>query len=114
MGSRPARSQGTADPGTDDDEGSAGSSAGSALVAPASASAKKPWLVEHLTRVLQSKPALGRAKIAVAVTDLSSGEELFVAGADQKLNLASNTKLLTSIAALSVLGNGFRWRTAVL
>ena len=29
------------------------------------------------------------------------------------MNLASNTKLLTSVAALATLGGGFRWRTAV-
>lgn len=119
MVSPAARSQGTADPTTgtstgEDDDGSGGTGSGSALVAPTIATAKKPWLVEHLTRVLQGKPALGRARIAVAVTDLSTGEELFAAGADQKLNLASNTKLLTSVAALATLGNGFRWRTAVL
>ena len=99
-----------------DDDGTApGSGAGSAvLIAPPVPAAKKPWLVEHLTRVLQSKPVLARSRIAVAVTDLTTGEELFAANADGKLNLASNTKLLTAVAALQTLGNGFRWRTTVL
>ncbi|MBL9019762.1 MAG: D-alanyl-D-alanine carboxypeptidase/D-alanyl-D-alanine-endopeptidase, partial [Myxococcales bacterium] len=114
MGSRPARSQGTAGPTEDDDGSAAGSGGGSALIAPPVPGAKKPWLVEQLTRVLQGRPVLSRARIAVAVTDLSTGEELFAANADQKLNLASNTKLLTSAAALQTLGNSFRWRTTVL
>lgn len=120
--SHPARGQGSgeavgsaapaADPGEDDDGSGAGS--GSALIAPALPAAKKPWLTEHLTRAQAARPLLARAKIGVAVTDLVTGEELFASNADSKLNLASNTKLLTSIAALGTLGNGFRWRTTVL
>ena len=109
-------SQGTAEGSGDDDDGAGSGSAGSAgaLVAPPLPAARKAWVVERLTRSLQARPVLGRAKIAVAVTDLVTGEELFAANADMKLNLASNTKLLTSVAALGTLGNGFRWRTTVL
>ncbi len=114
-----ASSQGTgsADPADDDDGAGSGSGSGSgsdnALVAPP-APARKPWLSNQLTRSQAARPLLGRARIAVAVKDLVTGDELFASNADAKLNLASNTKLLTSIAALGVLGNGFRWRTAVL
>jgi D-alanyl-D-alanine carboxypeptidase/D-alanyl-D-alanine-endopeptidase (penicillin-binding protein 4) len=122
--SPPARSQGSgsadgsaaADPGKEgeDDEGSnAGAGSGSALVAPAAPAAKKAWLTEHLTHSLQARPLLARARIGITVTDLATGEELFASNADAKLNLASNTKLLTSVAALGTLGNGFRWRTGV-
>ncbi|HET9992790.1 MAG TPA: D-alanyl-D-alanine carboxypeptidase/D-alanyl-D-alanine-endopeptidase, partial [Kofleriaceae bacterium] len=45
--------------------------------------------------------------------DLATGAELFTHEPDKGLNLASNTKLLTSVAALGTLGAGFRWRTAV-
>ncbi len=110
----PARSQGTgsADP-ADDDDGVGSGSSGNALVAPP-APARKPWLTNILTRSQTARPLLGRARIGVAVKDLVTGEELFASNADARLNLASNTKLLTSVAALGVLGNGFRWRTAVL
>jgi serine-type D-Ala-D-Ala carboxypeptidase/endopeptidase (penicillin-binding protein 4) len=111
----PARSQGTgsADPADDDDGAGSGSGSGSALVAPP-APARKPWLTNLLTRSQAARPLLARARIGIAVKDLVTGDELFASNADAKLNLASNTKLLTSIAALGVLGNGFRWRTAVL
>jgi D-alanyl-D-alanine carboxypeptidase/D-alanyl-D-alanine-endopeptidase (penicillin-binding protein 4) len=45
--------------------------------------------------------------------DLASGAELVARDADRAMSLASTAKLLTSAAALSVLGGGFRWRTAV-
>ncbi len=83
------------------------------LVVPALPAAKKPWLADHLQRSIAARPLLARARIGVAVTDLVTGEELFSANGDMKLNLASNTKLLTSVTALGVLGNGFRWRTGV-
>lgn len=107
--SHPARSQ-----ATDDDEAGSGSGSGSALVAPTAPAAKRPWLTEHLARSLGAHPTLGRARIGVAVVDLETGTELFASNADLELNLASNTKLLTSVAALGTLGNGFRWRTTVL
>ena len=103
--------EGSADPGDDDD--TAGSGSGSALVAPALPAAKKQWVTEHLQRSIAARPLLARAKIGVAVTDLVTGEEVFAANADLKLNLASNTKLLTSVAALGVLGNGFRYNCAI-
>lgn len=116
--SRPAYSQGSgsaegsADPG--DEEDASGSGSGTALVAPALPAAKKQWVGERMQRSIAARPLLARAKIGVAVTDLVTGEEVFAANADLKLNLASNTKLLTSVAALGTLGNGFRWRTTVL
>ncbi|MDB4961010.1 MAG: D-alanyl-D-alaninecarboxypeptidase/D-alanyl-D-al anine-endopeptidase [Myxococcales bacterium] len=113
----PAQSQGSAASDhvpapVDDDEG-AGSGSGSALVAPALPAARAAWLAERMASAIAARPSLGRTKIAIAVTDLVTGEEVFAREADLGLNLASNTKLLTSIAALGTLGNGFRWRTAV-
>src|SRR5262249_28934117 len=103
------------DPRDDDDGAGSGSGAGSAApIAPPDPAAKRRWLTDKLAAAIAARPALARAKIAVAVTDLASGDELFARGADDKLNLASNTKLLTSVAALGTLGNGFRWRTSVL
>jgi D-alanyl-D-alanine carboxypeptidase/D-alanyl-D-alanine-endopeptidase (penicillin-binding protein 4) len=49
----------------------------------------------------------------VSVVDISTGTELFARDADKGMSLASNAKLLTSIAALGTLGGGFRWRTSV-
>src|SRR5258705_8768804 len=47
------------------------------------------------------------------MVDLATGEELWAHEADKAMNLASNAKLLTSIAALGTLGSGFRWHTTV-
>ncbi|MEO7093785.1 MAG: D-alanyl-D-alanine carboxypeptidase/D-alanyl-D-alanine-endopeptidase, partial [Polyangiales bacterium] len=105
--------EGSADPGDDDDTAGSGSGSAGMLVAPPLPAAKKQWLTERMTRSISARPLLARARIGVAVTDLVTGEELFAGNADMKLNLASNTKLLTSVTALGVLGNGFRWRTGV-
>lgn len=70
-------------------------------------------LAKQLTAAIAARPALAKAKIAVAVFDLAAGRMLFSRGADQGMNVASNTKLLTAAAALGLLGGGFRWRTSV-
>ena len=62
---------------------------------------------------ISARPTLGKARIAVAVNELTTGQALIARIADQKMNLASNAKLLTGVAALAGLGSGFRWRTAV-
>ncbi len=105
-----AGSDATADP-TDDDDAAAGS--GSGLHAPAEPKARGDWLRDKLAAAISSRPTLAKAKIAVAVYDLATNTELFAHAADQGMNLASNAKLLTTIAALGTLGGGFRWKTAV-
>ncbi len=106
-----AQPQGSGSSGSDDEEETTGS--GATLVAPKDAKAKSAWLTEHLTSAISARPTLGKAKISVYAVDLGTGAELFAREADQKMNLASNAKLLTSVAALGALGGGFRWRTAV-
>ncbi|MGE0399040.1 MAG: D-alanyl-D-alanine carboxypeptidase/D-alanyl-D-alanine-endopeptidase [Kofleriaceae bacterium] len=91
-----------------------GSGSGNVRVAPPLPGARKQWVVDQVDAALLARPTLGRAKIGIAVTDLSTGEQVFAREPDVQLNLASNTKLLTTVAALGTLGNGFRWRTAVL
>ena len=116
IGSAGAKDQGSgsssgSDAATDDDDEAAGS--GKQLKAPADTKAREAWLVEHLTAALAAHPKLGRAKIAIAITDLATGKELWSHEADKGMNLASNAKLLTSVSALATLGSGFRWHTAV-
>lgn len=102
----PTSAEGEDDPG-------AGSGSNSALVAPALPAARRPWLVERLTAAVTSRPQLAGATIAVVVVDLTTGETLFAREGTRGMNLASNAKLLTAIAALGTLGPGFRWRTGV-
>jgi len=104
------------EPSTEAEEIGVGS--GAVLVAPGDPKARTVWLSEHLTAAITAKttgpkPALGKARIGVAAFDLATGAELFAHDPDKGLNLASNTKLLTSVAALATLGGGFRWRTTV-
>ncbi len=113
---KPAAGSGSGDeaapePAADAEEGATGSA--TVLTAPADPKARARWLTEHLNQAIGGHPPIMHAKIGVAIVDLASGAELFTHEPDQGLNLASNTKLLTSTAALATLGAGFRWRTAV-
>ena len=97
----------------DDDEGD-GSGSGSARVAPADPKARGAWLTQQLDSAIAARPLLAaKAKIGVAVYDLEAGTELYGHDGDKGMSLASNAKLLTSIAGLGTLGAGFRWRTAI-
>ena len=110
------RSQGAGSAATnndDDEDGPGGTGSGSALVAPADPSIRLGWLRGQIEGAAAQRPALGKARIGVEVIDLTTGQELFARAADQKMNLASNAKLLTAVAALAGLGAGFKWRTAV-
>ncbi|MEV1143356.1 D-alanyl-D-alanine carboxypeptidase/D-alanyl-D-alanine-endopeptidase [Micromonospora sp. NPDC049799] len=53
------------------------------------------------------------AQAAVVVRDVASGATLYDRNGDRRLIPASNTKLLTSAAALELLGPGHRFRTDV-
>lgn len=111
-----AHSQGSGSSGSgegeEDELGEDGS--GSAVVAPGDAKARGKWLTEKLQGTIDARPLLAaKAAIGVSVVDLSTGTVLFARDADRRMNLASNTKLLTAAAALGTLGGGFRWRTTV-
>lgn len=56
----------------------------------------------------------GGAKVGVHVRDLDSGAALFDHHGDQLLNPASNQKLVTAIAAVELLGPGYRFETRVV
>jgi D-alanyl-D-alanine carboxypeptidase/D-alanyl-D-alanine-endopeptidase (penicillin-binding protein 4) len=99
--------------GADDGDPGAGSGSGGALVAPQDPKARAAWLRDRLAAAISSRPALAKARIAFAVRDLSSGQDLVSHDLDRGMTIASNAKLLTSVAALAGLGGGFRWRTAV-
>ena len=54
-----------------------------------------------------------RARVSVAAMDLTTGTMLFEHGADQLCSVASNNKLVTTAAALDLLGPDFQFRTTV-
>ena len=59
-------------------------------------------------------PALVRATVGVAVTDLVDGRSLFTHEPDRLHIVASNAKLATTAAALELLGPRFEFRTTVV
>lgn len=66
-----------------------------------------------MAAAIATRPGLAGARIAFAAQDLQTGEALAGREQERGMTLASNAKLLTTIAALRGLGGGFRWRTAV-
>lgn len=106
-GSAPA----SVDDTTDDEGGGTGS--GKLPVAPKDPKARDAWLGDKLTAAITSRPKLGKTKLTFAVKDVTLGKPLFARESEAAMNLASNAKVLTSVAALGTLGGGFRWRTAV-
>jgi D-alanyl-D-alanine carboxypeptidase/D-alanyl-D-alanine-endopeptidase (penicillin-binding protein 4) len=75
--------------------------------------ARRAWLQARLDEILGG-PALAHAKVSVVVVDPESGKALYAKNEKSGLNAASNVKLVTEAAGLTLLGPEFRWKTAVL
>jgi D-alanyl-D-alanine carboxypeptidase/D-alanyl-D-alanine-endopeptidase (penicillin-binding protein 4) len=58
-------------------------------------------------------PTLAKSKIGVLVIESDGGKPLYARGERTALNAASNVKIVTSAAALALLGPEYRWRTTV-
>jgi len=56
-------------------------------------------------------PAVKGARLSVVVERIGGGDPLYAYGADTRLHPASNTKIVTTAAALELLGPNHRWRT---
>ncbi len=69
-----------------------------------------PALVKAIRPILAEK-ALAGARVSILVERADGGKPLYSVDPDQRLHPASNTKLVTSAAALDLLGPAFRWRT---
>lgn len=70
-------------------------------------------LTDDVQRLI-SKSKLGNAKVGVCIIDEDSGMVLGAVNAERPLTPASNMKLLTSGAALMVLGPDFIFRTEII
>src|SRR5690348_1690496 len=70
-------------------------------------------LVQTLDGIL-AKPLLDGSFAAVVVRDAETGATLYDRLGDHRFTPASNTKFLTSTAAMSVLGPDYRFTTDVL
>jgi len=53
-------------------------------------------------------------KVSVQIEVMGSGQELYSSGANVALNPASNTKLITTLAALEILGPAYTFKTTAL
>ncbi len=78
------------------------------------AAGRERWLARRLGEILDGHPELGAARVAVLVVDADSGRTLFARNAEERHNVASVTKLVTTAAALSLLGPEYRFKTALL
>lgn len=70
-------------------------------------------LPQTIRRILDSTP-LSQSRTGILVYDLEAGRPVFEHNADELLNPASNMKILTAVAALSLLGPEHRFATEIL
>ena len=73
---------------------------------------RREWLKTQLDELFGAK-AFANAKISAIVVDADSGKTLYAHAEKTALNAASNVKIVTSAAGLSLLGPEYRWRTTL-
>lgn len=78
---------------------------------PKERAAREVWLRTRIDALIAARPELASAHLGVAVVDASSGKKLYDRNGSQRLKLASNAKIITATAALSLLGPEYRFRT---
>ncbi|WP_204003999.1 D-alanyl-D-alanine carboxypeptidase/D-alanyl-D-alanine endopeptidase [Virgisporangium aurantiacum] len=86
---------------------------GAAAPPPAGALPSAAGIVDTLDRIL-ADPRLAGVTVGLEVRDTADGSVIYSRNAGQRLVPASNNKLLTSVAALEVLGTDHRFHTRVL
>jgi len=79
---------------------------------PRDAGERSAWLKAQLDDALNG-PGLAKAKISAIVVDADTGKTIYARGEKTQLNAASNVKIVTGAAALSLLGPEYRWRTTL-
>jgi D-alanyl-D-alanine carboxypeptidase/D-alanyl-D-alanine-endopeptidase (penicillin-binding protein 4) len=80
--------------------------------APADAAERRKWLKASLDEALGA-PAFAKTKMSVLAIESDTGKTVYARGEKTALNAASNVKIVTSAAALSLLGPEYRWRTTL-
>jgi serine-type D-Ala-D-Ala carboxypeptidase/endopeptidase (penicillin-binding protein 4) len=79
---------------------------------PSDPALRRAWLKTQLDAALAA-PALAKAKVGVYAIESDTGKPVYARNETVPLNAASNVKLVTSAAALSLLGPEYRWRTTL-
>jgi D-alanyl-D-alanine carboxypeptidase/D-alanyl-D-alanine-endopeptidase (penicillin-binding protein 4) len=80
--------------------------------APADPAERRAWLKAQIDEALAAPP-LAKAKVGVLAIEADTGKQVYGRGEKTALNAASNVKIVTSAAALSLLGPEYRWRTTL-
>jgi len=62
---------------------------------------------------IRGRSVLHNARVGISIIDVASGHELYSRDATGSYNAASNTKIMTTAAALALLGPDYRYRTTV-
>ena len=81
--------------------------------APPPSGRKLSPLGQEIAKIIEGSP-LAEARLGIEVLSLETGKVIYAQNANELLNPASNAKLFTSAAALSLLGPGFRFETEFL
>ena len=76
-------------------------------------SVKPVSLSMQLNQLLKNEPSLQGAIAGVSIRSAESGEIIYNYNGNIRLRPASNMKLLTAAAALSILGEGYRFKTDI-
>jgi hypothetical protein len=71
-------------------------------------------LGDRIDAAIAARPELARTRVGVCVIDVQTGQTLVARAADDAFNVASVVKLITSGAALAVLGPEFRFKTTLM
>jgi D-alanyl-D-alanine carboxypeptidase/D-alanyl-D-alanine-endopeptidase (penicillin-binding protein 4) len=80
--------------------------------APAGADSSRPAFADTIDQIL-TDPRLDGAQAGVVVADAATGDVLYERSPEDRLMPASNSKLLTSAAALDILGPDYTYATEV-
>jgi len=73
---------------------------------------RREWLKTQLDELFAVKE-LAKAKVSAIVVDADTGKTIYARAEKTTLNAASNVKIVTSAAGLSLLGPEYRWRTTL-
>jgi D-alanyl-D-alanine carboxypeptidase/D-alanyl-D-alanine-endopeptidase (penicillin-binding protein 4) len=71
---------------------------------------RREWLRQRLDELFNA-PGLAKAKVSVLVVESDTGRPIYARGDKTLVNAASNVKIITSAAALALLGPEYRWKT---
>ena len=83
------------------------------ILSPAVLSAREDDALARRIRTEADKPALKKSKVGILVVSKRTGKTIFSRNEDVPLRLASNTKLLTTAAALCLLGADYTFETVL-